>query len=285
MVFRVPSQFDSFIPPTRGPTPQASGDRPTRPWNGSLVVTGLRPSDRTISEKIHVSAVETDGENRVESWPAEMVLDILYNTDRDLRREISQWVNSTGQPTCNFIPQRIRAQNMHNYNLSSFRNLSKVLMENRTVAIAPWRTGQVAYEGAGIVIYPAPNSSAYLIGAVFHSSGFPDFIRSALSPIVSIPPASVPSYPQGQLPPMGPSSSPYSAQSHASHYRQPHSGSPQHSNSNSPVDHPGSSYRYIVPMPAHGPGQYPTQPSGSTSSPGGGGYATGYPTNNPAPFP
>lgn len=62
MVFLVPSQFDTFVPPPAEPGQRAAEESTTRPWNGDLVVAGLRPSDRTLSERIHVSAIETDGE-------------------------------------------------------------------------------------------------------------------------------------------------------------------------------------------------------------------------------
>ncbi|KAJ3536380.1 hypothetical protein NMY22_g6056 [Coprinellus aureogranulatus] len=285
MVFLVPSQFDSFVPPPTGAGQRAPEDSSTRPWNGDLVVAGLRPSDRTLSERIHVSAIETDGENRVESWPNEFALNILYtSSERDIRREMSHWVSQTGQPTVNFMPSRMRGSNQHDTNIALFRNLSKVLIENHTVAVASWRTGELVYQGSGVIIYPAPNSSAYLIGAVFHSTDFPDFIRSALSPTVTIPAAPGVSGSGSYQPHMG-HSSPYSTHAPQSHYRnQPQSSSPHHSGPSSPIEqHPGSAYRYIVPgpMPARTPGQYPNQPSSSSTN-SGGHYGAGYPPTNPS---
>ncbi|TEB23309.1 hypothetical protein FA13DRAFT_1640082 [Coprinellus micaceus] len=285
MVFLVPSQFDTFVPPPAGPGQRAPEESPTRPWNGDLVVAGLRPSDRTLSERIHVSAIETDGENRLDSWPNEFALDILYTgSERDIRREMSHWVSQTGQPSVNFMPAPLRGSNQRDMNITLFRLLSKVLMDNRTVAIAQWRTGELAYQGSGVIVYPAPNSSAYLIGAVFHSTDFPDFIRSALTPTVTIPAAPGVSISGSYQPHVG-HSSPYSAHAPQSHYRnQQQSSSPHHSGPSSPIEHPGGNYRYIVPMPSRTPGQYPNQPSGSGAN-SGGHYGAGYPSGNPPPLP
>ncbi|KAF6748115.1 hypothetical protein DFP72DRAFT_581320 [Ephemerocybe angulata] len=271
MVFLVPSQFETFAPAPAPPGQRPLGGAPTRPWNGDLVATGLRPSNRTLSERIPVSAIETDGESRLESWPNEFVLQILY-TDRDLRREMSQWVSANAQPTCNFVPARLRASGQRDTILANFRNLSRVLNENHTVAIAPWRTGELPYQGSGIIIYPSENSGAYLIGAVFHSGRFPDFVTNALSPTVVIPPALPMSSGQYQPPTH---SSPYSSHVPQSQYRHSQqSSSPHQSSPNSPVDHPGSSYRSIQPMPSsRNPNPYTYQPTGN--------YGSTYPPSNP----
>lgn len=59
MVFRLPTTLEPFIPP---PSQQVAEQRP---WRGALVVSGMRPSDRSSAQTIRVTAVETDGEKFV----------------------------------------------------------------------------------------------------------------------------------------------------------------------------------------------------------------------------
>jgi hypothetical protein len=60
MVFRLPTNtLEPFIPP---PSQQVAQPRP---WRGALVVSGMRPSDRSSAQTIRVTAVETDGEKSV----------------------------------------------------------------------------------------------------------------------------------------------------------------------------------------------------------------------------
>lgn len=91
--------------------------------------------------------------SRVESWPNEFALNVLYtDSERDIRREMSHWVLQTGQPTVNFMPTRMRGSSQHDTNIALFRSLSKVLMENHTV-----RTSRLSFASlAGFLI-----SSAY----------------------------------------------------------------------------------------------------------------------------
>jgi len=68
MVFRVPSQLETLIP--------APADQRTQPapWRGSLLVSGMRNSDRNSNLEIYVTAVETDGEKYVEASATEFQL-------------------------------------------------------------------------------------------------------------------------------------------------------------------------------------------------------------------
>ncbi|TFK17386.1 hypothetical protein FA15DRAFT_331573 [Coprinopsis marcescibilis] len=283
MVFRIPSQFDSFVAsPSHAAQPALH--RAVRPWRGALIVPGLRNSNREARDYIHVSAVETDGENRIELWPREF--HVVRLPGRQLLRQVMSYVQHTAQPTCNFLPERLNPE-YNEVNRANFRALSRQLHDNQEVVIAPWgQTSELGASGAGIIIYPASNSGAYLIGAIFDSTEFPDFMRPNQP---QPPPLSIPgSVPGGSYPPqgMGPPSSPYSA-----HTRHPHSGSPRHSHPNSPTEHPssGGSYRPIIPrdhrssMP-HG-AAYPNLPSGSGSSPtntASGSYSF-HPQNPPFP--
>jgi hypothetical protein len=56
MVFRLPTHLDSFVPPPPELVPQSG------PWRGTLVVSGLRASDKAATQDLSVTAVETDGD-------------------------------------------------------------------------------------------------------------------------------------------------------------------------------------------------------------------------------
>jgi hypothetical protein len=58
MVFCFPSNLENFVPP-----PSEQRSQPP-PWRGSFVVRGAS-SDRTITQEIFVTAVETDGDKYV----------------------------------------------------------------------------------------------------------------------------------------------------------------------------------------------------------------------------
>lgn len=64
------------------------------------------------------------------------------------------------------------------------------------VAIAPW--GTPALRGAGMIIYPAQNSSSLLVGALFFDRPFPNFLGSSPSviPFGLAIPAVPPMHPQ-----------------------------------------------------------------------------------------
>lgn len=68
MVFRVPSQLETLIP-----APADQRTQPT-PWRGSLLVSGMRNSDRNSNLEIYVTAVETDGEKYVDTSTMESLL-------------------------------------------------------------------------------------------------------------------------------------------------------------------------------------------------------------------
>lgn len=76
--------------------------------------------------------IERAWRSRLESWPNEFALQIIY-TDRDLRHHMSQWVAANQQPTCNFIPSRPRNADQRDMTVTTFRLLSKLLIESHTV--------------------------------------------------------------------------------------------------------------------------------------------------------
>lgn len=105
------------------------------------------------------------------------------------------------------------------------------------------------FPGAGIIIYPARNSTAILVGALFFFNAFPSFVDGVLSPNLPVSSgvmASSSGSAQYQhriaaVPHYGPS------QDH--HHHRPSSSSPHNSDHNSPVEDPSHSqdaFRYVL---------------------------------------
>jgi len=168
MVFRLPTHLEPFIPPLAEQMP------PTRPWRGTLFVSYRSPDImKTTNQELRVTAVETDGENRVDLWPPGLVVQPVY--DHPLLREVQAWAQRHAPPICTFLPERLRDANDHAVNQSNFRSLSRILYENQMVAVATWNA-QDHRPGGSIILYPAQNSTALLVGAIFLSTPLPDFV-------------------------------------------------------------------------------------------------------------
>ena len=145
MAFCLPSNLENFIPP-----PFEQRSQPP-PWRGSFVVRGAN-SDRTVTQKIFVTAVETDGEKYVDACPTEFILirshpsrasqwpETFYVRvahERPVLRDIKEWVKECTPPLpiCTFMPIRLREQNANAVNQSNFRSLSRILFENQAVCL------------------------------------------------------------------------------------------------------------------------------------------------------
>lgn len=61
MVFRLPTQLESFVPPPANQEPNVA-DAVLTPWRGQFLVSGTRASDRGSNVQIRVTGVETDGD-------------------------------------------------------------------------------------------------------------------------------------------------------------------------------------------------------------------------------
>jgi hypothetical protein len=117
------------------------------------------------------------------------------------------------------------------------------------VAIAPWNAPN-RLPGGGVVFYPAQNSTALLIGVIFLSLPFPDFIIASL-------PSQSPMSAMNPRQPMYPAQAPYETSPRimdalphpSSSYRMPQS----------------DAYRYAMSRPTHT--QYPNQMASSSSDP------------------
>ncbi|KAJ8509447.1 hypothetical protein ONZ45_g8385 [Pleurotus djamor] len=197
----------------------------------------MRASDKASSQEIRITAVETDGDNRMDLWPTQFFARILHEQP-NLLHDLQAWIRRNNPPLCTFMADRLRDPNANTVNQANFRSLSRVLFETQTVAIAAWNTDKI--DGAGMIIYPSPNSSALLVGALFLYTPFPDFI---LSPAPVSP---------GSL--VSPSAS--------RHHHYPASSYTSTSSSSSAATsaarhrHPDDQYRYIMPrttVPSNAP--------------------------------
>ncbi|KAG6906301.1 hypothetical protein DXG01_014670 [Tephrocybe rancida] len=239
MVFRLPTHLDSFVPP---PSQQALDQRP---WRGALTVSGMRPSDRGSSQTIRVTAVETDGDNRADLWPSQFFTQI---SQRPVLKDLQTWVKRHAPPLCTFMPDRHRDPNINTVNQTTFRSLSRILFENQTVAVASWGSDDIP--GAGIIIFPAENSSSLLVGALFLTDSFPPFITGTPSPPTPLSPLLQSAYGSQFQQPIS---------SYVASSRHHHSTASQQPMSylSSPADaHRQHQYRY--PMPRTYPTERPT---------------------------
>ncbi|EKM75164.1 hypothetical protein AGABI1DRAFT_109620 [Agaricus bisporus var. burnettii JB137-S8] len=193
MVYRLPTNH-SLVP---SPVDQSQVllSPPVTPWRGSLIVSGTRPSDRAGSQDVRVAALEIDGDSRVRDWPPQFFARVLH--EKRVLHEVITHIDQHHPPMCTFVADRhIRDSRLNSANEIMFRNLSRVLYENETVVIVPW--GTPALRGAGMIIYPAQNSSSLLVGALFFDRPFPAFLGSS-SPLIPFGlaiPAAPPMHPQ-----------------------------------------------------------------------------------------
>ncbi|KAF9260347.1 hypothetical protein L218DRAFT_585526 [Marasmius fiardii PR-910] len=189
MVYRVPTQLDSLVPP---PASQAANPVIAGGWRGSFIVSGMRASDVGNNQEIKISAVESDGITHCELWPQSLIFSItspnavpIYN---QLQSYLSTQSNSVSRAT--FLPERLRDPSANMANQHKFRTLSRYLWDRQLVAVvmfslpsqrpSPSRSPPApSGRGAGLLIFPVATSTAILLGAVFISEPFPDFVYSS----------------------------------------------------------------------------------------------------------
>ncbi|KAH0578303.1 hypothetical protein H2248_003930 [Termitomyces sp. 'cryptogamus'] len=235
MVFRLPTHLDSFVPPPSQQVPEQ------RPWRGVITVSGMRTSNRGISQTIRATAVETDGDNRTDLWPSQFFTQIIQHP---ILKDVQAWVKHHTPPLCTFIPDRHRDPNINVANQTAFRSLSRILFESQTVAVASWGSDDIL--GAGIIIFPAQNSSSLLVGVLFLTEAFPEFITGTTSPPIHLSPALL------QTAYQSPFQQPMTTYVASSRQRHSTSSQPPMPYPSSPVDDLGSAnrqqqYRYPVP--------------------------------------
>ncbi|KZP33870.1 hypothetical protein FIBSPDRAFT_705601, partial [Athelia psychrophila] len=168
MALRLPTHLESLIPPPSEQLPLS------RPYRGTFTVNGVSDgSAKQSSQNIRITAVEIAGENRVDLWPTQLF--VYMTRDRSTLSTFRSWVKRHAPPVCTFMPDRIRDPHSSAVNQKNFGSLSRILLLNQTVAIAPWNPGD-GLPGGGIVLYPSQNSSNLLFGAVFLAAQLPDFL-------------------------------------------------------------------------------------------------------------
>ncbi|KAH8096892.1 hypothetical protein BXZ70DRAFT_895665 [Cristinia sonorae] len=177
-MFRLPTHLETFVPPPTEQVPQ------TRPWRGTLVLSNPSSPPASSHTVIYCAAAETEGDNQVQTWPPQFVIQILNH--RPMLPQFQAWVKANAVPMCMFMPDRLADRDAHKRNIASFELLAKTLHDNQFVAVAPWNSSDRT-SGGGLILYPTVTSTALLVGAIFLQNGFPDFLgvnpRSHVLPV------------------------------------------------------------------------------------------------------
>ncbi|KZT29844.1 hypothetical protein NEOLEDRAFT_1127723 [Neolentinus lepideus HHB14362 ss-1] len=163
MALRLTNHLESLAPP---PAAQVTG---SKPWRGTFTVM----TDHSNPQVLYVSAAETDGDNRANLWPANFVVQAVGRGT--VLSEVNAWVQRNTPPLCMFMPERLDYVDDNRANEANFRALASMLLQNQAVAFSPWHPAN-RLPGAGILIYPTPSSNGLLVGAIFLTSSFPDFL-------------------------------------------------------------------------------------------------------------
>ncbi|KAI5118494.1 hypothetical protein M0805_003525 [Coniferiporia weirii] len=169
MVFRLPTPFDSLVP---------ASDRnlQSRPWRGVFNLHGLNIFRGTNGQqKLFIASAETEGDNQTDLWPKQFNVQLTQQSCR--LSDIQAWVRRHDVPLCMLMPDRHATGPDARGNETHFRSLSRVMIENQMVCIAPWSDPD-ALAGSGVLIFPNPSSTGLLIGAIFLHNAFPEFLLS-----------------------------------------------------------------------------------------------------------
>ncbi|KAJ3757575.1 hypothetical protein EV361DRAFT_760335, partial [Lentinula raphanica] len=184
MVLRLPSQLESFVPAPASQAPNAA-DAVYTPWRGQFLVSGTRASDIGSNVNIRVTGVETDGDTQSHLWPSRFVFSVTSPHALPILAQLQIYLRrrSPPIPLTTFVPDRIRDSDQNAVNQSQFRSLSRLLWDGQLVAIVSIALSRSSTSAGGpnrhgILLFPSPNSSAVLYGAVFltPSDTFPDFV-------------------------------------------------------------------------------------------------------------
>ncbi|OCH87611.1 hypothetical protein OBBRIDRAFT_735843 [Obba rivulosa] len=184
-MFRLPTHLESLIPPPSEQVPQP------RPWRGIFVIPGAHQG--TPAQELYVTAAETEGDSKAEDWPSRFHVHVMEQ--RGSLQQIYDWAKRNSPPVCIFMPDRLPQQTNSQTNHAQFEAFAQYLLQNQFIAVASW--GGTTPRGAGIILYPTTTARAFLVGAIFLETRFPDFV-TPLSPGPSRPMASA-----RQLAPLG----------------------------------------------------------------------------------
>ncbi|KAL1719149.1 hypothetical protein EV715DRAFT_251897 [Schizophyllum commune] len=182
-------------------------------------------------------------------WPSELFVRVLHG--HRLLRDVQAYVRRYTPPQVTFMADRLGDPNAQVVNQTTFRSLSRILYENEMIAIAPWGVDSRLH-GAGMIIFPAENSTSLLVAGLFPYNPFPDFITMAMLPMQSqqyYPPMSSVPLPmqQSSMAAAYPGYSGAVASSSSSQYADPSASSSQWQGQGNPMYYPdyrGSYSRY-----------------------------------------
>ncbi|KAI0295723.1 hypothetical protein BC826DRAFT_268455 [Russula brevipes] len=195
MAYRLPTHLESLVPPPAEQVQQR------RPWQGVLTLTFTNAGQGTFQD-VYVTAAETDGESRIDLWPRRFY--VYLGARRTPHNDIKAWVKRYAPPVCALMADKLPDPAANAVNQAAFANLSRMLLDNQILAMAPWGLDNIP--GAGMMIYPTASSSSLLVGAIYLSGPFPDFATYQQQP----------TRPNPQNPVLGQSSS--------SHHQYPYGG-------------------------------------------------------------
>ncbi|KAI0002565.1 hypothetical protein BJV74DRAFT_607650 [Russula compacta] len=176
MAYRLPTHLGPLIPP---PAEQA---QQRRPWQGVLTLTFMGAA-QGASQDVYVTAAETDGESRIDLWPRRFY--VYLGGRRTPHNDINAWVKRYAPPICALMADKLPDPAANESNQVTFTNLSRMLLDNQILAMAPWGVDNLP--GAGMMVYPTSSSPLLLVGAVFLSGPFPDFAAYQQQPARSNP--------------------------------------------------------------------------------------------------
>ncbi|EMD35266.1 hypothetical protein CERSUDRAFT_116070 [Gelatoporia subvermispora B] len=170
-MFRLPTHLESLIPPPNDQVPQP------RPWRGVFTIPGAHQG--TPTQELYVTAAETEGDSsQAEKWPSRFHVHVIGQ--RGVLQQIYDWTKRNTPPMCIFMPDRLPQQASSQANHAQFEAFAQHLLQNQLIAVASWG-GSSTLRGAGIILYPTATARAFLVGAIFLETRFPDFVV-ALSP-------------------------------------------------------------------------------------------------------
>ncbi|VDB91380.1 unnamed protein product [Peniophora sp. CBMAI 1063] len=145
----------------------------TRSWSGSFTLTS-HPNLHGGYQNVFVTTANTDMSAHTELWPPHLN---VYTPRRPVSRaEIANWVRRHSPPVCVFMANKHPDPAVNSQNQACFSSFVHYLLGNNFVAYAPWASPE-RLPGAGIVLYPSDSTGdSLLLGAIFTSTPFPDFL-------------------------------------------------------------------------------------------------------------
>ncbi|KAE9410061.1 hypothetical protein BT96DRAFT_464668 [Gymnopus androsaceus JB14] len=186
MVTRLPTHLDTLAFTSFEPSGPSEPASLLKPWRGIFLVSGTRASDISSNVEIRVTGVETSGDIKSHIWPSRIIFSITAPHALPVLFQLKEYIKTRSPPipVATFLPERLRDPDQNVVNQTHFRSLSRLLWDSQLVAIAsldpPDSLASPPFSYSpqrhGMLIFPAENSTALLIGAIFLEDAFPDFV-------------------------------------------------------------------------------------------------------------